>query len=175
MKKTEPCRIEVFAHWIGLTEPKLVGFLSAIPSRGKEIFSFEYDHEWLNNGFAQALDPALGLYRGSQYAPEGQANFGVFLDSSPDRWGRVLMRRREAQLAREAERPARNLLESDYLLGVYDGHRLGGLRFRTDPDGPFLDDNRSLASPPWTALRELEHASLQLEKDDVENDPDYAK
>jgi serine/threonine-protein kinase HipA len=175
MKKTSPRRIEVFAHWIGFTEPMLVGILSAIPSRGKEIFSFEYDHEWLNSGFAQALDPALGLYRGSQYVPEGQTSFGVFLDSSPDRWGRVLMRRKEAQLAREAERPARSLLESDYLLGVYDGHRLGGLRFKTDSNGPFLDDNMSLASPPWAALRELEHASLQLEKDDVENDPDYAK
>ena len=64
------------------------------------------------------------------------------------------MERREAQLARVGKRPKRNLRELDYLLGVFDGHRLGGLRFRIG-EGPFLDDNTELASPPWTSLREL--------------------
>lgn len=175
MRRAQQRQIEVVAHWQGLPEPTLIGVLSATPSRGKEIFSFEYEDSWIAGGFAQDLDPNLRLYRGPQSAPEGQPNFGVFLDSSPDRWGRMLMRRREAQLAREKERPVKNLLESDYLLGVYDGHRMGGLRFRRDKQGPFLDDNRTFASPPWTALRELENASLQLERDDVEKDPDYAK
>lgn len=67
----------------------------------------------------------------------------------------------------------RRLLESDYLLGVHDGHRMGALRFRMD--GRFLDDNDELASPPWTSLRELEHASLQLERQGVEDDPDYGR
>jgi serine/threonine-protein kinase HipA len=75
------------------------------------------------------------------------------------------MQRREAQLARELGRKERRLLELDYLLGVYDGHRLGGLRFRVG-GGPYLDDNAELASPPWTSLRELEQASLRLEDDD---------
>jgi hypothetical protein len=75
------------------------------------------------------------------------------------------MQRREAQLSREHGRKERRLLELDYLLGVYDGHRLGGLRFRIG-DGPFLDDDADLASPPWTSLRELEQASLRLEDDD---------
>ena len=52
-------QIEVHAHWVGLTEPTLVGLLYATPVRGKEIFSFEYDHEWLSSGYAQAIDPAL--------------------------------------------------------------------------------------------------------------------
>ncbi|HUH01553.1 MAG TPA: HipA domain-containing protein [Kofleriaceae bacterium] len=99
----------------------------------------------------------------------------MFLDSSPDRWGRVLMMRREAQRARAEARPERRLLESDYLLGVHDGHRMGALRFRTLPGGPFLDDDDQLASPPWTSLRELEAASRALERDDAEDDPDYAK
>jgi serine/threonine-protein kinase HipA len=42
-------------------------------------------------------------------------------------------------------------------------------------DGRFLDDNDELASPPWTSLRELEHASLQLERQGVEDDPDYGR
>ena len=65
------------------------------------------------------------------------------------------MRRREAALARQEGRRAEPLLESDYLLGVFDGHRMGGLRFKLSPDGPFLNDNRGMAAPPWTSLREL--------------------
>ncbi len=172
-KKQEQRTIEVCAHWEPLKQPTVVGYLFATPSRGKEIFSFEYEDAWLQNSLAQSLDPSLGLYGGRQYAPDGQSNFGAFLDSSPDRWGRLLMRRREAQLARLEERPERQLVESEYLLGVYDQHRPGGLRFRLDSKGPFLDDSKELASPPWTSLRELEHASLELEKDDAELDEDY--
>jgi serine/threonine-protein kinase HipA len=85
------------------------------------------------------------------------------------------MKRREAQLSREEKRPEHTLMESDYLLGVYDEHRMGALRFRTSPHGPFLDDNKKLASPPWTSLRELEQASLEIEKDDADKNPDYSK
>lgn len=175
MRKNEQRCIEVCAHWSGLAEPTLMGTLYATPGRGKEIFSFEYDPEWLKGKHARILDPHLGLFKGQQYAPDTHANFGLFLDSSPDRWGRVLMKRREAQEAREQKRSPKPLYESDYLLGVYDGHRMGALRFRTNPEGPFLDDNRGQASPPWTSLRELEQASLQLEKDHAEEDPEYSK
>ncbi len=104
-----------------------------------------------------------------------KSNFGIFLDSSPDRWGRLLMRRREAALARQEKRTEKLLLESDYLLGVYDGHRMGGIRFRMTEKGPFLNDNKKLAAPPWGSLRELEQASLQLEAADASEDPDYLK
>jgi serine/threonine-protein kinase HipA len=52
---------------------------------------------------------------------------------------------------------------------------MGGLRFRTSSEGPFLDNNKSLASPPWTALRELEQASLAIESDGAEKDPHYSQ
>lgn len=52
---------------------------------------------------------------------------------------------------------------------------MGALRFKESPDGPFLNDNREMAALPWTSLRELEYASLQLEKDDSVDDPDYLK
>lgn len=175
MNKSKQRQIEVHAHWIGLTEPTLVGILHATPVRGNEIFSFEYDYEWLNSVYAQAIDPALQLFQGQWHAPTTQDNFGVFLDSSPDRWGRFLMKRREAQLAREEKRDEHKLMESDYLLGVYDKHRIGALRFRIDPNGPFLDNNKELASPPWTSLRELEQASLEIERDGAEKSPDYSK
>lgn len=165
--------IEVVADWVGLGGPALMGHLSARPGRGKEVFAFEYDDTWLSTEARQQLDPALKLYRGTYYPPNGRDNFGVFLDSSPDRWGRVLMNRREAQLAREQDREERQLLESDYLLGVHDGHRMGALRFRME--GRFLDDSDDLASPPWTSLRELEQASLELERRGVEDDPSYGR
>lgn len=148
-----------------------MGHLTATLARGKEVFAFEYAKEWLSSASRQQLDPALALYGGPQYPASNRENFGVFLDSCPDRFGRVLMRRREAQLARTEGRAERRLLESDYLLGVHDGHRMGALRFCME--GRFLDDNDELASPPWTSLRELEHASLQLERQGVEDDPDY--
>lgn len=166
--------IQVYADWTGLSGPLPMGQLFATPSRGKEIFSFEYAPDWLKSGHAQVIDPALQLYHGPQYLRAGRDNFGAFLDSSPDRWGRVLLDRREAQSAREQARKLSTLRESDYLLGVYDGHRMGALRFRI-ANGPFLDDNQDLASPPWTSLRELEQASLHLEDEGAEESPSYGK
>ncbi len=164
----------VFADWVETGNPQLMGILQSELLRGKEIFSFEYDSRWLANPQAQILDPDLQLYSGKQFLNHNsKSNFGVFLDSSPDRWGRVLMRRREAALARAEGRTEKNLLETDYLVGVFDGHRMGGLRFKTDPEGPFLSNDSRLASPPWTSIRELEQISLRLEEDNVSSDPEY--
>lgn len=167
--------IYVYAHWTGMKDPVLMGVLKAEFTRGKEIFSFSYSEDWLKSRYSQILDPELQLYSGSQYAKEEKQNFGVFLDSSPDRWGRFLMKRREAAIARSEKRPERTMRESDYLLGVFDGHRMGAIRFKEDPDGPFLNDNEKLASPPWISIKELEQISLRLEDDDAIEDPDYMK
>ncbi len=175
MKKNETV-IWVYADWKSMEEPQLIGMLVAQRVRGKEIFSFEYNEAWLSNSQATLyLDPNLGLYKGKQYLPDGRNNFGVFLDSAPDRWGRLLMRRREAWQAKLEGREERTLFESDFLLGVFDGHRMGGLRFKLEQDGAFLNNHKKMATPPWTSLRELEYASLQLEKEDAINDPEYTK
>lgn len=118
-KTVERRQLYVYADWQGLAQgPQLMGTLSAVPVRGKEVFSFAYAPQWLALPQAQVLDPALQLFAGSQYLPEDQPNFGLFLESAPDRWGRLLLRRREAALARQQERRERPLLESDYLLGA---------------------------------------------------------
>ena len=165
--------ILVYAHWVGFNEPTLMGILYASLNKGKELFSFEYNAEWLKLKEATAIDPDLQLFSGPQYLNEDKSNFGIFLDSSPDRWGRLLMRRKETALARKEDRKPRNLFESDYVLGVFDANRMGALRFKTAVDGPFLDDNAQMSAPPWTALRDLEYASLQLERDDAPDDPEY--
>jgi len=141
----------------------------------KEIFSFEYDETWLQTDFAQMLDPDLDFFAGLHFLRPGKTNFGVFLDSSPDRWGRVLMLRREAAMARLEQRNEAHLFETDFLLGVYDGHRMGGLRFKLSPEGPFLDNNTAMATPPWTSIRELAKVSLLLEDDRLVQHPDYLK
>ncbi len=83
------------------------------------------------------------------------------------------MRRREAALARQEGRKEKTLTELDYLLGVYDRPRIGAMRFRANEEGPFLNDNKEMASPPWTSLRALENASIQLEREDAINEPKY--
>ena len=167
--------IYVFTDWNGQGNSQLMGILFAAPSRGKEIFSFQYDPVWLKSAHVSVLDPKLSFVPGPQYPNKDHPNFGLFLDSSPDRWGRTLMSRREAQRARVDRRPERRLLESDFLLGVFDGYRMGALRFKLNKEGPFLDNDQELASPPWAQLRDLEYASLQLEQDKAETNKDYMK
>lgn len=168
--------VHVYADWQDMETPIYMGVLHAERLRGKELFSFEFDKNWLRAPYAQLLDPDLQLYSGIQYlGNQEKRNFGLFHDSSPDRWGRILMRRREAGMARLEKRPEQPLFETDYLLGVYDAHRSGGLRYKLDPDGAFLNDNKEMASPPWTSIRELEQISLRLEEDDSVDDPEYMK
>lgn len=166
--------VEVWADWFGLGGPRLMGGLHADKARAKEVVSFEYDRTWLAES-AQILDPRLALFAGPQYPPESHQTFGLFKDSAPDKFGRALMRRREAQAARAAGRPERTLTDFDYLLGVHDAQRLGALRFRASADHPFLDDDDENAAPPLDRLRELESASLELEREGVEDDPAYAR
>ena len=173
--KNEKREVFVYADWEGLAGSMLMGKLLVNRTRGKEIFAFEYDSEWINSGFNRYLDPHLGLFKGQQYLADDKPNFGMFLDSSPDRWGRLLMRRREAALSRKEGREENTLYETDYLIGVFDGQRMGGIRFKTDPDGDFLNNQKEIASPPWTSLRELENASLKLEREDAASDPEYLK
>lgn len=150
-----------------MQNPTLMGILYVNSLKGEESYSFEYDREWLKKTSLKiTLDPALMPYSGRQY-PFGKTIFGLFSDSSPDRWGRVLMNKRERILAGKEGRKPTKLYDSDYLLGVYDETRLGGIRFKTEPNGAFLSDDKETAAPPWTSLRTLEEASRNFENDDT--------
>lgn len=167
--------IYVYMDWQESDSPIQMGVLHSEVLRGKEVFSFENNTDWLTYKQFRVLDPDLAQFSGKQYLPADKSNFGMFLDSSPDRWGRMLMRRREAINARLENRPSRTLTEADYLLGVYDGNRMGALRFKLSPDDEFMDNNKAMATPPWTSIRDLEYASLQLEKENLKDDAEYAK
>lgn len=156
--------IYVYADWFEQGDPVLMGTLTAIAAKGKEVFSFEYEKAWLQSGAYAMLDPDLNLYSGRYFPSGNKTNFGVFLDSCPDRWGRVLMERRENMRAANEGRAARRLTESDYLLGVFDAYRVGGIRFREEIDGAFVNNDTDFITPPWTALRELQAASKYIEE-----------
>lgn len=165
--------IEVWADFYFLKEAQKVGTLTASHSRGKEVFAFEYEKSWLTSPYKFQIDPELFMFEGKFHPNSSVENFGAFLDSSPDRWGRNLMIRREAQRAKLEKRKTNTLSPSDYLLGVFDKNRMGGLRFKVD--GVFKDDDQTYAAPPWTTLRELETASLKLEEEGIEDDPKFAE
>lgn len=147
-------------------QPVLMGSLYVNVIKGGESYSFEYDKGWLKKtGLTLTLDPELMPYSGRQY-PTGKNIFGLFADASPDRWGRVLMNKRERILAEKEGRKPSKLYDSDYLLGVYDETRMGGIRFKVNPEGPFLSDDKETAAPPWATLRTLEEASRNFENDE---------
>jgi serine/threonine-protein kinase HipA len=159
--------IWVYAHWVGMKDPKCIGILSANFGKARKSFSFEYDKDWISSQEQVIFDPDLGWYTGTQF-PNNKDDFGVFLDSMPDSWGRTLMQRRESQKAREEGRVPKKLHDIDYLLGVYDESRMGALRFKLDPNGPFLEEASGTTVPPWTSLAELQNAVKFIESD--END-----
>lgn len=148
-------------------QPVLMGSLYVNVIKGGESYSFEYDKGWLGKtGLALTLDPELMPYSGRQY-PTGKNIFGLFADASPDRWGRILMNKRERILAEKEGRKPSKLYDSDYLLGVYDETRMGGIRFKANQEGSFLSDDKEAAAPPWATLRTLEEASRNFENDET--------
>lgn len=164
----------VYADWEAFEQPVLVGILRQSLVRNDEHFSFRYDDAWLLSEYARSIDPELALYQGEQHASGGH-NFRTFLDSCPDRWGRTLMQRREAILARLEKRPRRRLTEIDFLLGVHDTYRMGALRFKETVTGAFLSDLDELAAPPVTSLRELEQAAWRVQAPDSDEDPQISR
>lgn len=136
--------------------------------------SFQYAPSWEAHPGRFMLDPRLDLHSGEQYPEAGAPGFGIFLDSAPDRWGRMLMERREAAEADRENRPIKALHEVDFLLGVHDITRMGALRFRKLDGVNFLDD-REKAAPPVTSLGKLAEISRKLEEPGVEKLPEYER
>lgn len=149
-----------------------VGVLHRPLARTDLPASFEYDAEWLKTGNAFMLDPRLELWSGEQHPPAQTKAFGIFLDSAPDRWGRVLMERREAAASVREGRSVRALQEIDFLLGVQDLTRSGALRFRYLEGEGFIDDTER-SVPPVTNLRELATISARIEEPGADKLPEY--
>lgn len=160
--------VEVWLDDDSLGPPSLVGHLTRDAGRSGDTVRFEYEQGWLESEGAFELDHDLPLAAGAHYAPTGADQLtGALLDCSPDRWGKMLMERREAIDAREQGRRVRTLRAWDFLLGVNDESRMGAIRLKDPQTNRFLDFH-GLAAPPLTDLRELEDAADKVEQDDDE-------
>lgn len=156
-----PERVGVFLDAAELGPRRRVGALRQVGRRPNAPVMFAYDAEWVEDGAFFLLDPSHQPHGGEQIAPDG-ALAGIFSDTSPDRWGRMLLERSEAEQALAEGRRPRALGEWEFLLGVNDELRMGALRFAPGDDGPFLDSSPA-SVPPVAELRELEAAAQEIE------------
>ncbi|MES2832569.1 MAG: type II toxin-antitoxin system HipA family toxin [Pseudomonadota bacterium] len=157
MKKIQPS-LKVWLDDPAFGPLQHIGVLHKISNDGVR---FVYAEAWLKNPAAFQLDPALTLDSGNFYPVD--SNFGVFLDSCPDRWGQGLMQRRETLAAKDAGRTKVMLGAWEFLCGVQDQTRMGALRFSSQDDTTFLA-NELLAAPPIASLAELQHVALELSR-----------
>lgn len=148
-----------------LDTPHLVGRLWFHRKGKQESATFEYDPSWLEHPATFSLEPALNLGPGKFQTRADQRLFGALGDSAPDRWGRMLMQRAERQRAQKLSETPRTLGEIDYLLMVDDEARLGALRFKEKPHGPFLAHGRKRI-PPLIELPRLLTAADKIGEDD---------
>ena len=145
---------------------------------GRILFRFEYSPEWLAHPLAFSLDPELTLAEGSFYPKD--SNFGIFMDSCPDRWGQILMKRRELVEAKQEGRAKRELTNWDFFLGVQDITRMGALRFSPlqserqlkKGERPLFTAtaclaNEALSAPALSHLSELQNVALELTRKKV--------
>lgn len=154
----------IYADFDWLDEPMLVGKLGYESLRGSDSYSFKYDNNWLRQYGSLFLSADLNNYPGLQYTQPNRGIFSCFSDALPDRWGRLLLNRREQILATEEKRPIRKLSSFDYLVGIDDFTRMGGFRFKESSDGEFINSDQSLRIPPLANIRELVAASLEIER-----------
>lgn len=122
---------------------------------------FVYDPDWLKHPQCFDIDPDLSLDDATFHPNPVIGNFGIFLDSSPDRWGQTLMKRREALESKDQKRAPKTLYAWDFLIGVQDVTRQGALRFKFEDSDDFLS-NSKLPAPPITMLGELESIAKEL-------------
>lgn len=162
-------RLLVYADFNWLNKPELVGELCYEKLRGSDSYAFKFDENWLSIHAGIKLSEDINNYPGMQYTQPGNDIFGCFSDALPDRWGRTLLKRREQIQASEEKRAIRSLSSFDYLMGIDDFSRMGGFRFKRELEDDYINVSPSLKIPPLTEIRELIHASQEVEKSE-END-----
>ena len=159
----------VYADFDWLVEPMLVGELGYESLRGSDSYAFKFDKDWLRLYGNLFLSADINNYQGLQYTHPDRDIFGCFSDALPDRWGRLLLNRREQILASEEKRPIRRLSSFDYLIGIDDFSRMGGFRFKETRNGEFINCDKTLRIPPLTDIRALVSASMEIEKSEEQN------
>ena len=156
-------RITVYADFDFLTSPQEIGILGYEHIRGKDHFVFEYSREWLKHYGGILLSGDLMNVPSLQH-PRGNDNvFGFVKDSFPDRWGRLLLDRRERLMAQSEGRPKRALTNYDYLIGIEDFTRMGGIRYKREDSDDYINTGAKYLVPPIESLRALCNACHEIE------------
>ena len=122
-----------------------VGFLEVYAVGRNETYYFEYDKEWLKNGFE--IDPNLPL-QSTRLVSKNL--WGAFCDISPDRWGQLIQKRKANS----------ELTKSEYMLGASDHFRIGSLRIEKERE--FVSAVNDI--PKLTRIRELCISSQRIER-----------
>ena len=162
-------KLYVYADFDWFNDIELIGELGYESLRGSDSYSFKFADSWIKKYNAIQLSNDLNNYPGIQYTQPNKDIFGCFADALPDRWGRILLLRREQILAQEDNRPIKRLSSFDFLVGIDDFSRMGAFRFKETLDGEFINTTNSLRIPPLTDLRELISASREIEKSENAN------
>lgn len=149
-----------------IDKKELIGYLYFEYINGSQIYSFEFNNEFLKSKYSNFfLDNNLYPYPSRQYVSKNKRIFDFLSDLAPDRWGRTLIKRRESIKAKEENRHVKTLNEIDYLLQVEDTSRMGAIRLSLDGTH-YLSNEKDMEVPPFEFIRKLEQASLEYEKDD---------
>lgn len=163
-------KLLVFADFDWIGSPKLIGTLGYEFLRGSDSYSFEFDRDWLAKYNGISISADLNNYQGRQFTVPGAQIFACFSDAMPDRWGRTLLKRREQLLAQAEHRAVRKLSSFEMLTGIDDLSRMGGLRFKRESEGDFINSDPILRVPPITDLRKLLAAAKEIERCELKNE-----
>ena len=157
--------IKVYIDYAGATY--LVGRCRYIAKRRGQSSVFDYADEWLDCPKAFALDPAnLCLHAVQIYTSSAKSALpGALRDTSPDRWGQLLIRRAFRKAGEQ-----RTLSEIDYLLAITDQTRIGALRYKREDEDRFDHDIGHYRVPPLIQLPALINAA-----DAVQNNTETAE
>lgn len=160
--------IDVFADFDFLSTTEKIGTLGYEHVRGNDHFVFSYHPDWLRHHGGLLLSGDVMNMRGVQH-PHDEV-FGFVKDSFPDRWGRLLLDRRERLMAQAENRLVRPLTNYDYLIGIEDFTRMGGIRYKAHDEEEFIHAADRYAVPPVESLRELCDACHEIEQAEERNE-----
>ena len=155
-------KITVYADFDFLASPQEIGTLGYEHVRGKDHFVFEYSREWLKQHGGIMLSGDLMNVPSLQHPRGADSVFGFVKDSFPDRWGRLLLDRRERLMAQAEGRPVRALTNYDYLTGIEDYTRMGGIRYKGTDSDDYINADEKFLVPPIESLRALRDACYEI-------------
>ena len=156
-------RITVYADFDFLAATQEIGVLGYERVRGKDHFVFEYSREWLKQYGGILLSGDLMNVPSLQYPHGNDSVFGFIKDSFPDRWGRLLLDRRERLAAQSEGRPTRMLTNYDYLIGLEDFTRMGGIRYKEEGSDGYINAGAKYLVPPIESFNALCEACNEIE------------